>query len=784
MALDKLLSSSEWLVEEQVFDPEMLGFHETIFTLGNGYQGTRGAFEEGIKGEYAATYLAGVVDDHDSSVIELVNAPNWLPLTIWVKGERLSMQNCRILKHRRALDLRNGLLYRLTVFENRRGYRTRYESIRYVSLSDQHLCSIRVNVMPENYDGILTVESGINGERYNLDRLPVYTDEPVFHPEVKWEKWAKSKHLQFTNSFAEDNAVYLEMETIHSRHRLGYATSLICAQPKAQAGFRLDYEKVWQTVSFEAHSGTTYTLDKNVAIYTSRDVARAEVQKACLNKLHTVQDRGFEANLQDHLNCWTQKWADSDCIIGGHAEAARALRFNIYHLLIMANPHDPKVNIGAKSLSGEGYKGHVFWDTEIFLLPFYIYTQPETARALLLYRYYTLSGAIENAKTNGFSGAQYAWESADSGLETTPKWTADGAHRIWTGEEEIHITADVAYGILTYLNATQDWDFFNQYGAEILFQTARFWESRLEYNVAQDRYELNRVIGPDEYHEHVDNSFFTNWLSRWNLQEAAQWYDWQKTHHANAFHKIVKKIAINDETINRWQKIADKIYLPSDPDNKLIEEFEGYFQRKEVPITEWDENDMPLYPAGYDEFNAGETTLLKQPDIVMLMYVLPDAFDDETKRINYEFYEQRTLHKSSLSPCIHAIMGIEVGDTKKAVQYFLRSALCDLIDNQGNTEWGMHAASAGGTWQNAVFGFGGFRVKNGQMTFKPWLPPEWELLQFKIKWRGSTLQVTIKPREAVFYLDAQVARTEEIVVFDQVCSIPAGQTVTIPLSRH
>jgi kojibiose phosphorylase len=779
MRLSERLNTAEWLVEESTLEMAKLNFAETIFTVGNGYQGTRGSLEEGSKGERSGTFLAGVFDHHDSTVIDLVNAPSWLPLTLWVEGIRLDVQTCQVLEHRRALDMRTGMLYRLTRFEDALGRITCYESLRYASFSHQHQCGIHAQVTAENYDGEIAVESAIDGNRFNLDRIPNYAEDQEFHAEVKWEKWAKSIHLQPVTSTVETDAVYLEMETMDTGHRLGYASTLSVEGAEVQRKTRLEYQRISEVMSFTARQGITYTLDKLVTIYTSRDVAAEQVKSSCLSDLRSGLQKDFTTRIKENSDYWESLWSDCDSVITGDAVATQALRFNIYHLLITANQHDAKVNIGAKSLSGEGYKGHVFWDTEIFMLPFFIYTQPETAKALLLYRYHTMAGAMENARINGFKGTQYAWESADSGLETTPKWTHDRAHRIWTGEEEIHITADVAYGVVTYLTATEDWEFFVDYGAEILFNTARFWQSRLEYNEAQDHYELNRVIGPDEFHEHVDNNVFTNWMARWNLQKATEYYRLLKQDHAAALSQISTGLDLLDEEVASWDKIADKIFIPFDREKSLIEQFEGYFQRKEVPITEWDANNMPCYPAGYDHFNADETTLLKQPDVIMLMYILPDEFSDEVKRINYDFYEQRTLHKSSLSPCMHAIMGIEVGKTEKAVQYFLRSAQVDLIDNQGNTEWGIHVASTGGSWMTVVFGFGGFRIKNKQMTFKPWLPEGWKALEFKLKWHGDTLSVAIRPNEVTFYLNAAENRSEDIVVCGQSLSIPSAQAVTV-----
>ena len=570
------------------------------------------------------------------------------------------------------------------------------------------------------------------------------------------------------------------MKTIDSHYHLGYAASLSVEGVKMHRETKIEYEKVSETLRFSAQQGVSYSVNKLVSVYTSREIAAGDLQSSCLNCLRASVQQGSDANLLGHVKYWASLWTECDCVIAGDLEATRALRFNIYHLLISANKHDSRVNIGAKTLSGEGYKGHVFWDTEIFMLPFFVYTQPATAKALLLYRFYTLAGAKKNASSNGFKGAQYAWESADSGLETTPKWTADRMHRIWTGEEEIHVTADVAYGVVTYLTATQDWDFFCDYGAEILFNTARFWMSRLEFNGDKDRYELSRVIGPDEFHEHVDNNIFTNWMARWNLCKAGEYYQRLKRDFPAKLIQLIVDLELNDKEADSWRDAADKIFIPFDHQGKLLEQFEGYFLRKEVPIVRWDDNNMPEYPEGYNHFNADETTLVKQPDVVMLMYVLPDEFSDEMKRVNYHFYEQRTLHKSSLSPSIHSIMGIEVGDTQKAEQYFLRSALVDLADNQGNTEWGIHAASAGGTWMSVVFGFGGFRVKNGQMTFKPWLPEAWQELRFKLKWRAAIVTVIVRTKEISFSLKAEQDTQEELIVCGHKVLLSSTTEITVP----
>ena len=376
--------------------------------------------------------------------------------------------------------MREGTLSRETVFEDAEGRRTRVESVRFASAADEHLGCLQVRITPENHTASITVHSGIDGTGHNLDRRPIYTEPPPADPQMKWHKWAKSKHLEEVARAEFPDGIYLETRTIDTGITIGYAASTTVSAPvesEVDAAAQVHRAGVrgprWPPVRrspWRSWSPSTRPV-------TSR---RDSVRQACLHELQRHTAAGFAACRDRNRAAWLAKWADSDVTIDGDADATRAVRFNIYQLLIAANESDPRVNIGANSLTGERYRGHAFWDTEVFMLPFFIYTQPETARALLLYRYHTLDGARANARDGGFRGARYAWESADTGVETTPKWTVDGAHRIWMGEEEIHVTSAVACGLLAYVAATGDQALMIDYGAEILFETSRFWADRLE----------------------------------------------------------------------------------------------------------------------------------------------------------------------------------------------------------------------------------------------------------------------------------------------------------------
>ncbi|MCK4607898.1 MAG: glycoside hydrolase family 65 protein, partial [Gammaproteobacteria bacterium] len=766
--LKDLLSSKEWLVEEKEFDINRINHFETIFTLGNGYLGTRGSLESSHTAAFPQTFINGLFDHHDSSVVHMVNAPDWVPLTIIANNERLSLQNSEIIEFHRILDLKQGLLYRLTRFKDPKGHITRYESIRYTSFAEQHLCEIKATVTPENYSGEITIRSVIDGHTFNIDRIPAY-NSMNFDPEVKWEKWAKSKHLSHVvTKPLSNNNLYLEMQTLDRPHSLGYASALnVTSKNKADMYCMCDYERTYHVANVKAKKGELIQIEKIVTIHTSRDTDKTALAATCEKTLTQNIALSFDKRFAAHKKVWEQKWHDSDVIIVGDKKAQHALRFNIYHLLISANEFDPKTNIGAKTLSGEGYKGHIFWDTEIFALPFFIYTQPATAKSLLMYRYNTLEGAKENAELTGYKGARYPWESADYGHEETPRWSPDGKHRIWPGEEEIHITADVVRGLGSYFAATLDVDFLINNAAPIIFETARFWASRLEYNKDKDRYELSSVIGPDEYHEHVNNNVFTNSMARWNLQKAVELYHWLHTQQPDAFNAISQTLNIADEEIDSWENIAKKIYILYDPSTKLFEEFEDYFKLRDVSVTELDDEGMPIYPKGLGDFNSGTTMLVKQADVVALLYILADEFNDEIKKVNYAFYEPRTMHASSLSASIHAIMAIETRNIEKAVKYFTYTSEIDLYDHKGSTQDGIHMASTGGTWQAVVCGFGGMRVKNRQLTFKPWLPTNWEEIRFKIKWHGENLNVAIRKQEAEFFWDSKQAESLNIEVMDK-----------------
>jgi kojibiose phosphorylase len=319
--------------------------------------------------------------------------------------------------------------------------------------------------------------------------------------------------------------------------------------------------------------------------------------------------------------------------------------------------------------------------------------------------------------------------------------------RIWTGDIEVHINADITHAVLKYYQVTGDRGFLLSCGLPVLVEIAQFWASYVTFDTSKGRYEIRGVIGPDEFHEHIDNNTYTNFLVRWALNRTCDLVETLKQQEPQRMGELLAQAQVADLDLALWRDVARRLHVPVAPQGDLIEQFEGYFGLKEYPIAAHDENGMPLWPEGLDLTALGATTLIKQPDVVMLFALLGEEFSPEVKTLNYEFYEARTMHKSSLSPSMYAMVGLSIGKTEHAYQYFLKAAETDLVDNQGNTSHGIHTANMGGVWQTAVFGFGGLSVSaTGQPSVDPWLPKNWTALSYRFVWQGVGIRVRVTPK--------------------------------------
>jgi beta-phosphoglucomutase len=724
---------TDWALIETRFDPEQIHHLETVFTIGNGYLGTRGSFEEGYTRATPATLVHGVFDDVPIVYTELANCPNWLPLTVTIDGERFRLDRGEVLGYERKLDINRGILSRFVRWKSPNGKTVDLQFERFASLADQHVLAVRCQVKAVDFNGLVEVQSSING----------YPENQGFN---HWELIDQDKFKQEKL----EQGVWLNLRTRGSRISLGMAAGMTVAGAEASIQVSNPPGYPTLTASFQVTAGQTVTADKLVTIYTSRNIE---------NPVQAAQDKlaglpAYSILLKSHQEAWSQAWKHSDVVIEGDVRAALAVRYNIFQLLIAAPQHDDKVSIAAKTLSGFGYRGHVFWDTEIFILPFFTFTQPALARNLLTYRYHTLPGAQRKAQHYGYKGAMYSWESADTGDEVTPRWLPPNDPygddiRIWCRDREIHISADVVYAVWNYWYVTGDDDWMRDYGAEIILDTAVFWGSRVEYSTKYERYEICGVIGADEYHELSNNNAFTNRMVQWHLEKAILTQDWLREHFPDKAKELEQKLQLTISRKLRWEDIIANLWIPYDPNTKLIEQSDGFFKLEDINLADYEPRTKSMQSIlGIEAANKRQ--VLKQPDVLMLLYLMRESqefpYSQEAVEKNWDYYAPRTdiTYGSSLGPAIHAILASDLGKSEEAYQCFMQAAMVDIEDVRGNASEGVHGASAGGVWQAVVFGFGGIKLTENGPVATPHLPHGWKRLQFQVYWRGEWHEFDLK----------------------------------------
>jgi beta-phosphoglucomutase len=711
---------TDWILTETQFDPEQLQSKETVFTIGNGYLGTRGSFEEGYPHALPASFIHGVYDDVPVVYTELVNCPDWLPLVVIVNGDRFRLDQGEILGYDRQLDLRQGLLSRTLRWRSPSGNTIDISFERFASLADPHVLALRCHLTPVDFDGLIEVQASING----------YPENQGFN---HWEGLDQGK---------TDEGIWLQRHTRNSRIELCMAAkvTILGTEASLQVSTAPGYPTL--TTNFLAKAEQTVTVEKLVTVFTSRDIQTPVA--AAQEKLAHLSD--YATLLKANQEAWDEVWQQSDILIEGDSTATFAVRYNLFQLLIAGPRDDDRVSIAAKTLSGFGYRGHIFWDTEIFMQPLFLFTQPKIARNLLTYRWHTLPGARRKAAHYGYKGAMFAWESAVTGDEVTPRWAIGSDFygedvRIWCRDREIHINADIPYAVWNYWQTTGDDDWMEKCGAEIILDAAIFWGSRVEFNPERQKYEIRGVIGADEYHEFVHNNAFTNRMAQWHLEKAIAVYDWLFHKFPERATELEQKLKLTSEERSHWQDIIAKILFLDDPSTEVIEQFEGFFQLEDINLADYEPRDRSIQAIlGMEKTNKSQ--LIKQPDVLMLLYLMRESADfpynEKALQSNWDYYAPRTdiTYGSSLGPAVQAILASDLGKSTEAYEQFMRALMVDLEDNRGNTSDGIHGASAGGIWQAVIFGFGGIQLTENGPVANPHLPPGWTRLKFKLHWQG------------------------------------------------
>jgi trehalose/maltose hydrolase-like predicted phosphorylase len=724
-----------WKLTEYPFQPERQLYYETIFTLGNGYFGSRASFEESYDGDTPATLIHGVYDHAQGmQVPELANIPHYLGIHFQVdstpfyldfnsKKDMLKPKGGLALGYQRTLNMQHGILKREALFRAESGGTVRVTFERFASLKDVNLFVQRVTITAIDGTPVIDLEAWLDGDVSNYG----------------------AKHWTDVQTAVDGNAVTLTTVTQQSGYKLAMASQLL--SPQSITSHASDMTTSQKT-RVQLEKDGTAVFYKYTSVYTSRDTSDTLGDATAL--LHKSVAKGYETVLAEHTAQWDDFWSRSDIQIEGDEEAQIGVRFATYHILICSPQHSDDVSIGAKTLSGMGYKGHVFWDTELFALPPLTLTQPAIARNLLMYRYKRLEGARHKAQANGYEGAMFPWESTDTGEETTPQWSdpqPDGTRiRIWTGDNEQHISTDIAYAILQYWQWTGDNDFLVNYGAEMILDTAVFWGSRVEER--NGRYELTNQIGPDEYHENIANSVFVNRMTQWHLTQAFRLLDWLKAHAPEKAQHLTSALDLNTQRLEKWRDIIARMYIPFDEKEQRHVQFDGFFDLEYIPVPKYEPRVGGVWPM-LGHHRALASQVIKQADIVMMMALLGDEVGSRQVMLNnWHTYYPRTDHGSSLSPAMHAWVAARLGLDDDAYHMFEHATWIDLKDNKGNVRDGIHAAACGGIWQAVVFGFAGLRIAdNGELVVDPRLPKHWKSVSFSVIYRGEkhTFNVT-QPR--------------------------------------
>ncbi|HEY2493461.1 MAG TPA: glycoside hydrolase family 65 protein [Paenibacillus sp.] len=735
--MKQYLKLDPWNIIEEGFDPHNHEISESVFSIGNGYMGQRANFEEDYSGStLQGSYMAGVYYPDKTRVgwwkngypeyfAKVLNCTNWIGIHVTIEGQPLDLATCNVKDFIRVLNMKEGTLSRSFIAELPDGKEVKVEAIRFISVSHREIGAIRYALTPLNFSGQISITPYLDGDIENKDSN---------YDEKFW--------MEVFKEAGPDDAVL----TIKTKKLDFHVTSVMSytlsknGQPLTVTPESVQQEKyVAHHLVLDVQEQEQIVLYKYVASVTSRDHGLGQLITTARALLQEAMQLGFEELLQEQISSWDSKWRESDIVIEGDIAAQQAIRFNIYQLNQTYNGEDDRLNIGPKGFTGEKYGGSTYWDTEAYCLPFYLSTADASiARNLLVYRYKHLEKAKENAKKLGFSkGALY------------PMVTMNGeeCHNEWEITfEEIHRNGAIAYAIYNYVNYTGDTAYLGQYGLEVLTEISRFWEERVNYVPAKDQYMILGVTGPNEYENNVNNNWYTNHMAVWTMEYTLEVLTNLQHNEPLIYKELIDKMQLKEEETSKWQDIVAKMYYPYDAELNVFLQQDGFLDKDLTPVSELDPSNLPLNQKwSWDRILR--SCYIKQADVLQGIFTLRDRFDLDTVKRNFDFYEPLTVHESSLSPCVHSILACELGYKEKAYEMYMRTSRLDLDNYNNDTEDGCHTTSMAGTWMSVVHGFGGLRIKDGQLHLSPFNPGYWKSFSFKVMFRTSRLKVTVSEHD-------------------------------------
>jgi maltose phosphorylase len=757
-----------WNIIEEGFVPHYNKISESIFSLGNGRMGQRANFEESYSGEtLQGNYVAGVYYPDKTRVgwwkngypeyfAKVLNAANWIGISISIEGEELDLHKAQVNAFRRVLNMQEGYLQRSFTATLGSGKQVKVTATRFCSIVDDETGAIRYSITPLNFEGNLQVTAYIDGDIKNQD---------ANYDEKFWEEEAAT--IQHTSAYITLKTKKTGFQVCTGMHFNIYQDG----KPQAMHTVPVQKEKyVGVVATVKVANQQETVIYKYAANLSSENHPVQALANNCEIAVGKAAAKGFEAMLKEQAAAWAMKWKESDIIIEGDPAAQQGIRFNIFQLNQTYTGEDARLNIGPKGFTGEKYGGSTYWDTEAYCIPFYLATaDPQVARNLLVYRYKQLGKAIENAAKLGFN----------NGAALYPMVTMNGeeCHNEWEITfEEIHRNAAIAFAIFNYIRYTGDDAYLAEYGLEVLIGIARFWAQRVNWSEARRQYVMLGVTGPNEYENNVNNNWYTNTMATWCLQYATDALQHVKDTAADRYAAIVQQTAFDaGKELEKWQHVIDNMYYPVDEQQGVFLQQDGYLDKEQILVKDLDPAHRPLNQKwSWDRILR--SCYIKQADVLQGLYFLEDRYDMDTLRRNFDFYEPRTVHESSLSPCVHAILAAKLGDEKRAHEFYLRTSRLDLDDYNNDTEDGLHITSMAGTWMSVVEGFAGMRVRDGQLQFTPFLPGKWQSFAFNIRFRGRILKVKVSKQDVNIENDS--ATDIVVLIYGEPVHVPAGAKVT------
>ena len=744
---DKYYVTDPWKIIEEKFNPAYSQISESIFSLGNEYMGIRGYFEEGYQGEsLIGSYFNGIyesVKTESSSykgIIDktefMVNSVDWLHLRIQLGEEQLHFEAANIENFRRSLDLRTGVFTRSYEWLLEDGRRLSLEFERFLSMKNAPLGGQKLTLTPLNFSAEITIIAGLD---FTLPHNMVGKNLWSGEESKTGEGWCSI----LANTVSTGQSVYslchFTCDAISERN---------IVEPK----------KVLKEFALSLKQGEATTISRLVMNVVRKENTEAKLERfnvKCADAKRVLPTLNYAAMKEESAAWWDKMWEASDIVIDGDELNQQGIRYCIFQMHQTYHGADSGTIIGAKGLTGEAYSGNTFWDTETYCLPFYIFNNIEAAKHLLEFRKLTLPEAKERAKALDCDGAFYPIATI-SGRECCSLWQHASL--------QLQASTAVAYGIKHFEAVTKEEDFVFTTGLPILIEVSRMLASRGAWNADHTAYGYYCVMGPDEFQMMVNNNCYTNFMGKVTLEYTLEVLERLQIKDSKAFVNLLEEHKLSEEECANWRDISANMYIPYEEDTMLFEQHEGYFTLPHIDVDQIPVEDFPLYHHwSYDRIYRND--MIKQPDVLMMMLLYNGLFTQEQLRRNYEFYEPRCIHESSLSPSVHSILAAQLQKHEEAYKFFGFATRMDLDNYNRNTAEGLHTTSIAAAWMNIVYGFGGMRSDQERLSFAPSIPQNWKAYSFRIHYNNDVIQVEIDQREACFH--TQYGTEIDVIIYDQ-----------------